>query len=100
MTLSFDCKQNDKLPMDWFKETKHLGQMEHFPLIVGQMVYMNGKIRKFMRRLKMIKIRFLIVICSIVPYVILRHLWGYSHKLPDNVCKRTGCCYGDDNPFP
>lgn len=46
----------------------------------------------------MIKIRFLIVICSIVPYVILRHLWGYSHKLPDNVCKRTGCCYGDD-PF-
>lgn len=48
----------------------------------------------------MIKIRFLIVICSIVPYVILRHLWGYSHKLPDNVCKRTGCCYGDDNPFP
>ena len=41
MTLSFDCKQNDKLPMDWFKETKHLGQMEHFPLIVGQMVYMN-----------------------------------------------------------
>ena len=33
-----------------------------------------------------------------MPYVILRHLWGYSHKLPDNVCKRTGCCYGEDNP--
>lgn len=47
----------------------------------------------------MIKICFLIVICLIVFYVILCYFWGYSYKLFDNVCKRIGCCYGDDNFF-
>lgn len=49
--------------------------------------------------LKWLKYIFLIVICLIVFYVILCYFWGYSYKLFDNVCKRIGCCYGDDNFF-